>query len=194
MILEISLLIQRNTLKNAMQMQKFCFVLFSLDQTFRKLFLTRVNGLQKPLEIFHRNQKSGKFWKRLGKAFNGEFSRLLYITAILVEWKKISKIWVSLWGCPYSFIIISFRKPRKQLFHFFRGISELFILKGNIMLLLSSSICVLFYQSLSTRIKTYWKRFLLFYSLHCFALSNKWVKKVVLPSLKSSLRRKQLTR
>lgn len=136
MILEISRLSQRSTLKSAMQMQKFCLVF--VGPNYPESFYSRGNGLQKPLEISHGNPKTGEFRKRLDKPFNGEFSRLLYITAILVERKKFSKIWVSLWGCPLFFYYRKFQKTEKTIISFFSW--NFGILKGNIMLLLPSSL------------------------------------------------------
>lgn len=138
--------------------------------------------------------------------------------------RKFLKILVSLWGFTFFFCFRKFQKTEQKIISFsswnfgtilkavvavvvieptiLKSLHALFVLCNDPPSVLlkcfffceNFAVCVLFYQSLSSHIKTYWKRFLFFYSLRCFALSNKWVKKVVLSSLKSSLRRKQLTR
>ena len=208
MILEISRLSQRNTFKRCYADTEFLFC-FRRTKLSGNVF-DKSEWITKMVNILWK-----RFRRRLGKPLNWEF-----FCKLQVEWNGnfLGEIFENfLRFCKFrktektiiSFASWNFGTILKAVVAFvvieptiLKSLHTLFVLCNALPSVPLKScfyaktfaICVLFYQSLSTRIKTYWERFLFFYSLRCFALSNKWVKKVVLSSLKSSLRRKQLTR
>ena len=150
------------------------FILFSWDQTFRKRFwqerMDNKNG-QNSLEMI---------LEALRQTI--ELRILPYITSRMK--RKFLKILVSLWGCTFFFCFRKFQKTEKTIISFaswnfgtilkavvafvvieptiLKSLHTLFVLCNAPQSVLLKScfhaktfaICVLFYQSLSTRIKT----------------------------------------